>query len=256
MKTQFLLADRPTVTVMVQARTPKRAVELIGRGLDGGADAFGVQLEQLEREYHTPQVLTELFRAAGGKPIYVTNYRTGMNEGRTDADLTSELLLAADCGATLIDIMGDLYCPNAKQLTDDLEAVDKQMELIGRLHQKGTEVLVSSHTFCFETAERVMAMVAEQHSRGADICKVVTAAGTPTELAENFCASTELARLEYPSLFLCVGEYCGRHRRIAPLLSNSLFLCVTEHDELATPAQPLLKDARRLADTVFIGKDV
>ena len=48
MTAKFLRKDRPTLTCMVQARTGERILELIEKGLDGGADAFGVQLEQLE----------------------------------------------------------------------------------------------------------------------------------------------------------------------------------------------------------------
>ena len=38
---------------MIQARTPERVSELIKKGLDGGTDAFAIQIDQLEREYRT-----------------------------------------------------------------------------------------------------------------------------------------------------------------------------------------------------------
>ncbi len=37
-------------------------------------------------------------------------------------------------------------------------------------------------------------------------------------------------------------------------MAGGMFLCVAEHDKLATPAQPLLTDARILIDTVFHSK--
>lgn len=42
---------------MIQARTPERASELIKKGLDGGTDAFAIQIDQLEREYRTESFL-------------------------------------------------------------------------------------------------------------------------------------------------------------------------------------------------------
>lgn len=81
------------------------------------------------------------------------------------------------------------------------------------------------------------------------VVTVMAQARTPSQLSENFAISASLARLPYPSLFLCVGKLCARHRRAAPLLSDSLFLCVAEQDELSTPAQPLLREARLLVDT-------
>lgn len=54
---KFLVKGRPTLTVMIQAKTPERVSELIKRGLDGGADAFAIQVDQLERKYRTEERL-------------------------------------------------------------------------------------------------------------------------------------------------------------------------------------------------------
>ena len=51
MKENFLIENKPTVTMMIQARTPERVLELIKKGNDGGADRFGLQLEKLEQTY-------------------------------------------------------------------------------------------------------------------------------------------------------------------------------------------------------------
>ena len=45
---------------MIQARTPERASELIKKGLDGGTDAFAIQIDQLERET-AQRAVTESF---------------------------------------------------------------------------------------------------------------------------------------------------------------------------------------------------
>ncbi|HBJ19288.1 MAG TPA: hypothetical protein DDY70_06105 [Clostridiales bacterium] len=248
----FLRKDRPTLTVMIRAQSRQRVLELIRKGLAGGADAFGIQLGLLPPEEWERAALTELIDATEGKPTYLTNYRRTGEDGSVDESLARGLLLAAECGGTLIDMMGDLFSPHPLQLTSEPRAVRRQAELIDALHERGAEVLISSHTYRFLPEAEVLDMVKEQHRRGADICKVVTGAENDLELSENFRTSARLAELSYPALFLCGGERCPAHRRVAPLLRKTgIFLCVAERDDLATPAQPLLQEAKRLVDTVF-----
>lgn len=247
MNTNFLVDGRPTLTVMIQARTPERVFELIEKGLDGGADAFGLQLEQLEHKYRTEDKFKSFFKAMNGKPAYVTNYRTNLNTNMTDEERAAELLKAAGCGAALIDVMGDLYCPSELEIAYDENAAERQRELIGKIHATGAEVLMSSHTAKFLAPETVLKIAETQVSRGADIAKVVTVADSEKELDSNYTASLLLKeKLGHPFLFLSVGKCCAKHRRIAPFLTNGIFLCVVCQDELSTPAQPLLKTAKEM----------
>lgn len=252
MTANFLRKDRPTLTCMVQAKTGERILELIRKGLDGGADAFGVQLEQLEFKYRTKEWMKKIFSFADGKPVYVTNYRSGLNGEISDEDRAKELVSAAECGAALIDITGDWYNQTSGELTYDVRAVEKQKRFISDIHSLGAEVLMSSHTFKFMPKERAFEYINEQHRRGADIAKLVSAANDDYELAENMGISSELAKNKYlPALFLCVGDSCARHRMTAPLICGGMFLCVAVHDELATPVQPLLSDAKAAVELVY-----
>ncbi len=251
---KFLKVGRPTFTMMIQAREKSRVTELMEKGKNGGADAFGLQLEQLLPQYRTEKHLREMISAAEGKPVYVTDYRTMLNTGMSDDELTAELLRAASCGAALIDIMGDMYAPTPLQLTDDHVAAERQKTLIRNIHDLGAGVLMSSHTSCFCPEDTVLSMIRKQRSRGADICKVVTSADTRDELYENFRISERLARLPYPSLFLCNGRFCRRHRLFAPFLADGIFLCVAEQDDLSTRSQPLLSDARLLWQKIQEGE--
>lgn len=232
--------------MMIQAKTPERVFELIDMGIKGGTDAFGFQIEVFEHEYRTPEMFKKIFDAMQGKPVYVTNYRSGINDKMTEDERVRELLTAVESGADLIDVIGDLYCPTEGELAHDSAAIHKQTELIEKIHKMGAEVLMSSHTFKFMPKEQVIHYVTEQHSRGADIAKVVTGAENRDELMQNICISAELSNEPYfPALFLCGGEYCRTHRIIGPMISGGMYLCVAEHDELATPAQPLLEDAKK-----------
>ena len=185
MRKTFLNCEKPTITAMVQADNPDRIKELIDKCLPEGAEAFGMQFEQMKPEYRTREVYEDLF-SYSDKPLYVTNYRLKYNEEKSDEELAEELLELAECGATLCDVMGDLYDRQPDEVAVSEEAIKKQMELIDELHKKGAEVLMSSHIFKFTSAERVLEIALEHQRRGADISKIVTQAhSTEEEIEKN-----------------------------------------------------------------------
>ena len=248
-KKTFLSYEKATLTTMVQADNPDRIKELIDKATPSGAEAFGMQFEQLKPEYRCEKVYRELF-AYTDKPVYVTNYRTCKNEGKSDELLAEELLELARCGATLCDVIGDLYDKQDDEVAKDENAIKKQMELIDKLHQNGVEVLMSSHVLKYTPAERVLEIALEHQRRGADICKIVTGAETTEQQIENLKIINLLKQdLKIPFLFLCGGE-CHLVRRIGGELGCCMYLCVYEHDELATPVQPLLKNVKAIRDNM------
>lgn len=247
-KPSFLNRDYPLMTTMVQAQTPDRVIELMEKSKPEGADAFGIQACRLQPEFQNIEQYKKMIAHADGRPVYVTNYRYGSNEGKTDKELAEGLIALAEAGGTLCDVVGDYFCKDPDELTLDPEAIKKQMELIDILHEKGAEVLISSHTYKFRTAERVLEMALEQERRGADIVKIVTGAENMEQQMENLRITTLLKKeLRVPYLFLSCDE-CSVHRRIGPFLGCCMWLCVYEHDELATPAQPLLHKIRNIRD--------
>lgn len=250
MKPTFLTYDKPLLTVMVQADNPIRVEELIDLSLPEGAEAFGMQFCQMKGEYRSRDTYKRLFSYAKSKPVYVTNYRSAYNAGKTDGQLAQELLELADCGATLCDVMGDLFDKQPDEVAIDRDAVSRQMELIDELHNKGAEVLLSSHIHTFTPAERVLAIALEHQRRGADICKIVTGADTMVQQLENLKIINLLKEnLKIKFLFLAGGE-CRILRRIGGELGCCMYLCVHEHDEIATPVQPLLKPLKAIRDNM------
>lgn len=109
MKQSFFENEKALLTVMVQADNPARIKGLIDKSISDGAEAFGMQFEQMKSEYRTKEVYRDLFEYAKDKPVYVTNYRHTSNERKTDDMLAEELLEFADCGADLCDVMGDYF---------------------------------------------------------------------------------------------------------------------------------------------------
>lgn len=250
MKRSFFENDKALLTVMVQADNPDRIKELIDKSIPDGAEAFGMQFEQLMPEYRTKEVYKDLFAYAKDKPVYVTNYRHTSNEGKTDDMLAEELVELADCGADLCDVIGDYFDRQPDEVAVDKTVIEKQKELIRKIHGKGAKVLMSSHVFKYTPAERVLEIALEHQSRGADICKIVTGADTMEQQIENLKIINMLKEnLEIPFLFLCCGE-CSILRRIGGELGCCMYLCVHEYDALAAPHQPLLKDVKIIRDTM------
>ena len=250
MERTFFGHDKSVLTTMIQAKTPERIKELIDKSVPEGAEAFGMQFEQLMPEYRTKEVYKDLFAYAKDKPVYVTNYRHTSNEGKTDDMLAEELVEFADCGADLCDVMGDYFDRQPDEVAVSKTAIEKQKELIRKIHDKGAKVLMSSHVFKYTPAERVLEIALEHQKRGADICKIVTGADTMEQQLENLKIINMLKEnLKIPFLFLCCGE-CKILRRISGEIGNCMYLCVQEYDELATPAQPLLKDVKIIRNTM------
>lgn len=246
----FLNQPQPLLTVMLQCKTPEVAIGRIRNALCLGGDAFGLQVESLKPEYHDPEVYKRLFGEMRGRPSYVTNYRSCENTGKTDEELARGLVTLAESGATLCDLMGDLFCKHPEELTDDPAAIATQMELIKEIHSKGAEVLMSSHVCKYTPAERVLEIAREQKRRGADIIKIVTAADTMEQQIENLRITDLLKReLGAPFLFLSGGE-CTLHRRLGIRLGCCMCLCVYEHDALSTPPQPLLSTMKTVRDCI------
>ena len=249
MRKTFLNCEKPTITAMVQADNPDRIKELIDKCLPEGAEAFGMQFEQMKPEYRTREVYEDLF-SYSDKPLYVTNYRLKYNEEKSDEELAEELLELAECGATLCDVMGDLYDRQPDEVAVSEEAIKKQMELIDELHKKGAEVLMSSHSFKFTSADRVLEIALEHQRRGADISKMVTQADSTEEEIENLRILNLLKeKVDIPVLFLYNG-HSRVFRKISGEYGNCMYLCVYEYDEFAASGQPLLADVKPIVDHI------
>ena len=251
MKPTFLTYEKPLLTTILQCPTPELAKYRIGKALELGTDAFGLQTESLLPQYRNEETIRDIFASMEEKPIYATRYRPDKTSDREDEQLGDAICCLADWGATLCDVMGDLYCKHPDELTEDPQAVKKQMELIDRIHSRGAQVLISSHLYRYAPAERVLEIGLEQQRRGADIAKIVAKAENDEQLLDSFRAIMLLKEnLKIPFLFLTGGSHGGLVRRIGPNLGCCMYLCVYEHDEHSTKAQPLLSKLRPIRDNM------
>ncbi len=250
MKPSFLNSARPFIIGMTLKSTPKEAIYNIKNCIYAGADAVAVQLCKMKREYKTKEELSRVFASAAGRPIYVTDYRWNENADRTYEECAEELVMAMEAGGTLADVPGDFFCEDKEyQMTENEEAIEKQMALIDRLHEMGKEVIMSSHVFRFLPAERVLAIAREQVRRGADIVKIVAGANSEEEEMENLRITALLKKeLSVPFIFLAAGTHAKIHRMIGPMLGCFACFAVYEHDANAVPTQPTVAAAKAVRD--------
>ncbi|MEE1186917.1 MAG: type I 3-dehydroquinate dehydratase [Acutalibacteraceae bacterium] len=257
MKSSFLNQNRPLVCAMVLKDNPDAIKYRIKNSIYAGADALGIQLCRLQREYKTEEHYKSIFSACGSRPIYVTNYRYCCNEGMSDEECMDGLKLALSCGGTLADIMGDTFDKTEGELTESADAISRQISLIDEIHDMGKEVLMSSHVYKFIPAEKVVEIALEHQRRGADISKIVTGANSDEEMLENFRATVMLKKeLNIPFLFLSGGTHTKLHRMIGPQLGCCMYLAVYEHDENAVATQPTVAAAKAVRDNLDFAPDI
>lgn len=258
MKPSFLHYPQPMITGMIQKSTPNEVRFAVKNAIYDGADALGIQLCHLKREYKTEEHYRAMFAVAAQRPIYITNYRGRENTGMTDEACMDGLLAALQCGATIGDVMGDCFDRGAdKELTYDPKAVDRQKKLIDTIHEMGKEVIMSSHVWRFISAEEVLEIAFRQKERGADVVKIVTASNSDEELMENLRINTLLKNeLGCPFLFLSGGTHSKLHRMVGPMLGCVTYLAVHEHDENSVPTQPTIRAAKAVRDNMDYLPDI
>ena len=247
---KFLVEGRPTFTTMIQGKTPNRVIELMKKADDMGADSFGIQIEIFDENYKNIDDYKRIIESAKGKGVYVTHYpHFGSGDVKfKDVYAKNELVKLAKAGASLIDIPGDLYRHEPGELTKSPKAIQKQKDLIDKIHSLGAEVLMSSHVLEFRSGDEVLEIAKEHKARGADISKIVTWANSIEEEIENLKTTVRLKKeLGLPFLFLS-GGVCHFHRTIGPMMGCDMWLCVAEHDELSTPYQPKLDKMKLIYD--------
>lgn len=245
MSDSFLQKNRPTLTAMLKSGTTEGILGEIEAMLGQGTDAFGFQIEQMKPEERRAENYKKIFSAMRGKPAYVTNYIRGNSVPHTDEELTEELYVAVECGAKLIDVRCDLFDRQPDEYTFNETAIARQKKIIEKLHAMGAEVLMSTHIFHFVPSEEVLKIALSQQERGVDIVKIVTMANSEEELMDNLKTTVTLKeKLSVPSLFLCNGTHCKKHRILGPVLGSDMFLAV--ENSRTEDNQPTLKRAKEI----------
>ena len=243
MKPTFLKYAKPLLCAMVQESTPEEMIRTICNALYDGAEAFGIQLENLLSEYRNEETLSRIFSYCEGKPIYITSYRGNKSKGLSDEECVELLLMGVRAGATLADVMGDLYHPEPIQMTYDPEAVAKQKALIEKIHEMGAEVLISSHFGRFLDEEETLRHAKAQRERGTDVVKIVNHSQNEEQQIKSFNIIYRLNQeLDCPFLYLANGKKSKLVRQMGPAFGVCMYLCMDSyHLPQNSKEQPILR---------------
>ncbi|MBR2466059.1 MAG: type I 3-dehydroquinate dehydratase [Clostridia bacterium] len=248
-KPSFLNQAHPLICSMVLEDTPDKIIPQILNSRYEGATAIGIQLDCLKKEYRTREHLSRIFSAAGELPIYITSYRGRESSDLTDDELAELLILGIESGATLADIMADMFSPAKYEFTYDEEAIEKQKALAKKIHDLGGEVLFSSHVHAFLPEEKIVEIAKGQEERGADVVKIVTFATTEEELIEDIGICSRLKNhISKDYLFLANGAYCRLLRQITGRLGSCMYLCTRDYALVGSNEQPILRAQKAIVD--------
>lgn len=234
---------RPLLICMLQdINHPNDCMAIMRNAIYDGADGFYIHLDHLNPIHYNKNDLELIFDHAAEKPILVLNYRGKLTDGKSDEELVQLQLMAVESGASMCDIMADIFDPSPRQLTKKKSAVDKQKKLIDQIHNMGAEVLLSSHTGEFLSAEETLEHAKAMENRGADMIKIVVKGTTEADMQESFRITPLLKKeLKIPFLHICAGQYGKIHRAMAPLFGSAFVLCVQSYTAGSFHEQVLLR---------------
>jgi len=252
MKFSFLDIPYPMICGLILDETPEDLITESKNAKSDGAQGVVIFLSRLKPEFRKQKFLKNIVDSVN-LPVMVCFYRQDKWRGTSD-DARAELLLAAaDVGASMIDVMGDLYDPSPMEITHNQKAIDKQKRLIDKIHTKGVDVVISSHMACSRTTEQVVEHMHELESRGPDVVKIVTGVNTEDELAEAFRTTITLKReLKKPFIHLCTGKFSRPHRFICPVLGVSIVFAVCHHSGMYKGMpQPTIKAMRAFLENFY-----
>jgi len=226
-------------------------IATIRNAIYDGADAFLMDFTKLEDEFRNVDSLRRIIDYCEDKPLIMMCYRRHFRPDMTDERIAENLLMSVEAGASMVDIMGDLFHPSPLQLTYDEESIEKQKALVEQVHQGGAEVLMSSHTWVPMTPEHTLEHARALASRGADMIKIACAATNEAEVRETFNATMMLKeKLEVPFLHVCMVQYGKLHRVIAPMMGSSMALCVQQYNGIGMFDQVLLRSTKAVYDNL------
>ncbi len=247
----FLNKPYPVIAGIFSGQTPSELIVAARNSEFEGAGGIAIDLCDFKPEFRNAESF-EKITGSVHLPFMFYFYRDDKWEKLNDDDRQDVLLTAAGAGASMIDVMGDLYDPSDNEITYSKKAIDKQKQLIDKIHDKGADVVISSHTNCYLTTEQVVEHLQEVEKRGADVVKIVTKIDTEEELAEALQTTIVLNKeLKTPFIHLCGGKYSRPHRFMCPVLGTSILFAVPQYiDKYPGFFQPTIRAMKAVLDNV------
>jgi len=250
-KNSFFGTRQTVIAALLKAETIDSFIHQARDAEFAGADAIAAELCLLPPEQRTKENFAALM-AAVKLPFLFCVYRNDAWLGRDDAARQPGLLAAAEAGAEVIDVMGDLFDPSPRELTRSPAAVRRQKKLMKDIHDRGAKVVISSHTSDVLTAEEVLEHVKIQLDRGADMVKIVAGINTKEHLLEAIRTTMLLnEKMPVPFIHLGTGPFSRLHRYLGMQLGVAVEFAVADyHFPLASFEQPTIASMKNVRENL------
>ena len=203
----------PMITAIMGGETPEELIAQVRGAEFDGADGICIDLAYLKPEFRTKDHFKRIIGSAC-LPFMFYFYRNDIWKAcATDESRQEILLLAAEAGASCIDVMGDLYDPSPRERTYSKDAIARQRELIDKIHERGSEVVMSSH-MTSEALSCEECSINSRSSRAECGHRETVVANTEEDSRGNQDDDDASAHAKKPFIHLVGGKYMRFHRFI------------------------------------------
>ncbi len=242
MKRLFPLDNAHTlISLLFSPRSVEEAVAEAQSAARDGAEAVAIELLMFPEVLRTKENFKTIIDSAD-LPFMFLDYRND-HFHLSDEKRMEYLFLAAEAGAGMIDVVGDLFAPAPDERAVDPAAIGKQKKVISELHAMGSQVIISSHPQHYMTTAEVRAQLEDFSARGADVVKLVARADTDQQYRESLATSMSLFRdFPTPFVYLCSGKFSRLQRLTSLPLGGAITFAVHAHYDFAPYDQPKIRD--------------
>lgn len=273
MKKSFAGQPAPVLAGVVKERGIYDSIAAIKNCEYHGAGCIDLHLSSLDEEARTVEGMRRILREAS-VPVLALDYAKTYDHKAiecTEEERVEHLLRAVEAGADAVDMQGytyDLYskshfrreyapadCSFAalepKEVVYDPAVIDRQTELIARIHAMGAQVLISTHPGVVMNTEQVTELALHIEKRQPDVIKIITKCTCEEELVESFRTIVTLKKeVRTPVVFHCSGKAGRLSRLVNPMLGSYLAFCCDGYTPSSLFEMPDLQTARLIVDNL------
>jgi 3-dehydroquinate dehydratase len=265
--------ERPFIVTSCSDRSIPEVIATIKRAEYDGAEAFEIHLPLAG--FPDADEIARL-RDATSRPLYATCRRgrfyellgAGESFDFTDEERIDLLVEAVEAGFDGVDFELDTFDPSPgpesfttdaiadyatdpttgpAEITDDPEAVERQRDTVGRIHDAGGEVIISCHTYTHLRPADAVAIGERVEDRGADFAKIVGYDGDMRDLLDTLEAHLELnERVDVPYALMAIGTVSRIHRPISPMFGSAWVFAQPALTPGGFHSWPLVDNAREV----------
>ena len=243
MRKSFVANKAPVLAAVIRERTPRDAIAEIKNYALHGAKGADLHLSCLDEQYRNVESIAEIVNQSP-LPILGLNYNQNPDWSvyeTTEEERVELLMMAIDAGAAGVDIQGytyDLFSHKAfreeyshldysfiknkpREVVVDTKIIEKQCDLIERVHAKGGEVLLSNHLLIPMKTDELVELCLFLEQRKPDIIKIVTQSETDEDMLESFKSMLTIKKeIKTHVTLFCNGATGALTRIINPMLGG------------------------------------